>query len=411
MPQNFSENHAKQFVVLVGGRGTRLGNLTATTPKPLMQITDNEVFLDFLLRNVARQGFDEILLLAGHLGDAVYNRYHGAVFGTAKVAVLIEPHPMGTGGALNFARDHLHDSFLVANGDTLFDINFRALDQLRQASSDFAAVIALRCVPDVRRFGSVTLDGQTVVGFNEKCDLPEAVEGVINGGIYALDRTVLDFLPEGPSSIENDLFPLLAKAGKLGGIASHGYFLDIGLPETLAIAKQDLPYQRRPAMFLDRDGVINIDSGYVGRIEDFIWVDGAKETIRRANDSGFAVIVVTNQAGVARGFYSEGDVEALHRYIQLQLFNFGAFIDAFYYCPYHADAVTDHYRHANHPDRKPNPGMIQRAIGEHKLSPDQSILIGDQATDIQAAGAVGIRGYLFQGGNLEEFIASIWPDK
>jgi D-glycero-D-manno-heptose 1,7-bisphosphate phosphatase len=315
---------------------------------------------------------------------------------------MIEPEPMGTGGAFRFALDRLDETFVAANGDTLFDTNLRALDHGLQSQPDLLANLAVRHVPDSGRFGSVDVRSGRIIAFREKD--PAAGPGLINGGIYALRRNTITALPDGPSSIEADLFPRLATKGRLGALESKGYFLDIGLPDTLERARRELPALKRPALFLDRDGVINHDINYLHKVEDFRWIDGSIETIRRANDRGMAVIVVTNQAGVARGYYAETDVVELHRFIQSELKAQGAFVDAFYYCPYHGEGTVEKYRVADHPDRKPNPGMILRAANEHKLDLSRSVLIGDQPGDMAAADAAGIKGHLFPGGDLMKFV-------
>ena len=169
------------------------------------------------------------------------------------------------------------------------------------------------------------------------------------------------------------------------------------------IVRQPSTPKRRPAAFLDRDGVINVDTGYVHRPDQVEWVAGAREAVRRLNDLGYRVVVVTNQAGVAHGYYDEDTVKSLHAWMQDQLAAQGAFIDAFYYSPYHPEAKLAQYR-ANHVDRKPGPGMILRAIADLDIDKSRSFLIGDKAIDMEAARAAGIMGFLFAGGNLAAFL-------
>jgi D-glycero-D-manno-heptose 1,7-bisphosphate phosphatase len=154
------------------------------------------------------------------------------------------------------------------------------------------------------------------------------------------------------------------------------------------------------AAFFDRDGVLNIDKGYVHRSEDVEWQAGAAEAIAAANAAGLMVVVVTNQSGVARGLYGEAEVEALHAWMSDQLARQGARIDRFYYCPYHEAAVVEPYRVADHPDRKPNPGMLLRAIEELGLDPAASFIIGDKPSDLEAGAGAGVAAYLFEGGDL-----------
>src|SRR5207237_9096752 len=132
---------------------------------------------------------------------------------------------------------------------------------------------------------------------------------------------------------------------------------------------------------------------YTSRPEALLWQPGAIAAIRRCNDSGRLAIVVTNQSGVARGYYTEADVHAFHAQMQTELGRHGAHIDAFYFCPYHGDGVLPEFTHADHPDRKPNPGMLRRALLEWPIDPERSFLVGDTDGDIAAAQAAGLTGW------------------
>jgi len=158
------------------------------------------------------------------------------------------------------------------------------------------------------------------------------------------------------------------------------------------------------AVIFDRDGVLNIDHGYVGQVDRLEWIDGAKTALRRLNEAGVKVLVATNQSGVARGYFDEAAVDAVHRAMQADLAALGARIDAFYVCPFHEDAANPAYAHPNHPDRKPNPGMVLKALADWRLDPARVILIGDKDSDMEAAAGGGVAGALFPGGNLERFL-------
>lgn len=159
----------------------------------------------------------------------------------------------------------------------------------------------------------------------------------------------------------------------------------------------------RPALFLDRDGVLNEDREYVSRWEDFRWIPGAREAVAAFNRAGWLVIVVTNQSGIGRGYYSEADMHALHDRMSQDLAAAGARVDAIYWAPHHPDASVEAYRHPNPPDRKPNPGMILRALQEWPIDPARSILVGDKPSDLEAALRAGVHGVLFTGGDLMAF--------
>jgi D-glycero-D-manno-heptose 1,7-bisphosphate phosphatase len=167
----------------------------------------------------------------------------------------------------------------------------------------------------------------------------------------------------------------------------------------------------RAAVFLDRDGVLNVDHGYVGELERLEWVSGARKVVAALNRAGTLAIVVTNQSGVARGMFDLAAVEALHARMQADLAAEDAWIDAFYVCPFHADASVDVYRHPDHFDRKPNPGMILRAISDWDVDPARALMIGDSDRDLEAARRAGVAGVRFGGGDLAEFLAGVATPK
>ncbi|MBD3837596.1 HAD family hydrolase [Brevundimonas sp.] len=159
-----------------------------------------------------------------------------------------------------------------------------------------------------------------------------------------------------------------------------------------------------PGAFLDRDGVLIEDSGYPHRDEDLKLIPGAAAAVRRLNAAGYLTVIVTNQSGVARGLFDEDRMHAFNALLLQRLADDGARIDAVYACPFHADAKVERYRHPDHPDRKPNPGMILRAVAEHGIDPARSILIGDRDSDMEAARRAGVEGLLFEGGDLDAFV-------
>ncbi|HWE99650.1 MAG TPA: HAD family hydrolase [Caulobacteraceae bacterium] len=160
----------------------------------------------------------------------------------------------------------------------------------------------------------------------------------------------------------------------------------------------------RRAVILDRDGVLNHDHGYVGHADRWSWIEGARRAVRRLNDAGVLVIIATNQSGVARGFFTETDVSALHGLMEADLAAEGARVDAVYVCPFHSEATQAHYAHPDHPDRKPNPGMILRALADFHVAADQAVVIGDKESDLEAARRAGVRALKFDGGNLDAFV-------
>ena len=160
----------------------------------------------------------------------------------------------------------------------------------------------------------------------------------------------------------------------------------------------------RPALFLDRDGVLNDDRGFVHQWEDFHWIPGAREAIAAFNRAGWLVFVVTNPSGIGRGYYTEEAMHALHARMIQDLAASGGRIDAVYVCPQHPEAAVETYRHPDPPDRKPNPGMILRALAEWPVDRERSVMVGDKPADLEAALRAGVRGLLFSGGDLARFL-------
>ncbi len=167
------------------------------------------------------------------------------------------------------------------------------------------------------------------------------------------------------------------------------------------------PPSLRRAAFFDRDGVLNVDRGYVGRWEQFAWIDGARQVLAAYQSAGWALVVVTNQSGIGRGLYLEAEMEDLHARMAADLRADGVRLDGVYHAPHHPEAAEARWRHPDHPDRKPNPGMLLRAAADLGLDLSASILIGDKPGDMEAARRAGVRGYLFPGGDLRAFVAAL----
>jgi len=162
---------------------------------------------------------------------------------------------------------------------------------------------------------------------------------------------------------------------------------------------------RRFAVIFDRDGVLNVDTGYAFDTARLEWMPGARAAVARVNRAGAVAVITTNQSGIGRGYYTEDQMNAFHAEMLRQLAAEGGRIDRIYFAPHHEDAPEARYRVANHPDRKPNPGMLLKALADFAVAPSDAIMIGDKESDMEAARRAGVAGFLYRDGDLDAFVA------
>jgi D,D-heptose 1,7-bisphosphate phosphatase len=393
-------------IVLAGGFGTRLRELIPNLPKPMAPVAGRP-FLEYVLDRLIVGGVREITLSVGYQAKIIMDHF-GYAYRNASVDYAVETEPLGTGGAIAYALQVKGDApVLVLNGDTFLDINYGELiGWYEQAPSKVAMV--LREVPDVSRYGSVLATGELVTGFMEKGNMGL---GMINAGVYIIQPEVFKkFKLAGRFSLEDELLQRYCVALTPRAYKTGAYFIDIGIPDDYERAQIELPkVVSRPAVFFDRDGVLNHDNGYTHRIEDFRWTDGARAAIKMLNDRGWLVFVVTNQAGVARGYYDEVAVHTLHTWMQEDLARIGAHIDDFRYCPHHPEGTVERYS-IFCGCRKPAPGMIASLLNEWSIDIKSSILIGDKSSDLKAASVAKIAAIKYKGDDLHDILLNYLND-
>ena len=375
------------IVILAGGFGTRLQSVVKDVPKPMADI-DGTPFLELLIREVLFCDPERIVLCVSYLKDVI-KKHFGDNFLGVPVLYSEESEPLGTGGAIKQAFDLFDlDEAVVLNGDTYVQTDYLAF--IEKSANEKLAVV-LKQVDNANRYGRVRVENGRIVSLLEKS--PEPTAGLINAGIYKIRRDLFDTARPENFSFEKDV--LEPEIGKLKPlyVQADDYFIDIGVPESYAQAQRELKQvifgkPSKKALFLDRDGVINEDKHHLHKIEDCEFMDGIFDLCRDYRDKGFEIVVVTNQAGIAKGVYTEDDYFKLRDFIHAEFVRNGCPISAEYFCPYHPDG-NDKYRRSSF-YRKPNAGMILRAAKELNIDLKQSVLIGDAETDISAAKTAGV---------------------
>lgn len=223
-------------LLLVGGMGTRLRSVIASVPKPLAQV-GGTYFLDLLVEQLRNQGFQNLVMCTGYLSEQIESGFGTGSARGVRIEYSREPSPMGTGGAVKLAESLLEggDDFLVMNGDSFIEVDLQRLIAFHRAHHAIATLAVSR-VENSARYGTVHVDQSgRVIGFLEKTGKPEP--GIINAGVYVFGRALLDYIPQGPGSLEKDVFPQLLSRGVFA-LEQPGMFIDIGTPEDYAMAQQ-----------------------------------------------------------------------------------------------------------------------------------------------------------------------------
>lgn len=363
-------------VILCGGYGSRLAQYTKKTPKPLLEVA-GKPFLFYLINNLTRFGFKRILLLT-HYKKELFFEFKKKHFKSFPIKIINEKIKLGTGGSLVAARDNLDDEFFLFNGDTYFDINILDLKLHQQNKQLITAACTYKKISkySIQKY----LRKSKIINLKKN---RKNKKNLVFGGIYFIKKKLLANYKVKALDLDKDIiFPLVKK--KLVNIKTYkkNIFFDIGdsVKDYISSSKKITEVTNKPCCFLDRDGVLNIDTGYVYKINNFKWKRNIFKAIKFLNDNNYYVIVITNQAGIAHGYFKEQDVENLHNYINAKLFEKGAHIDKFYYCPFHEQAkILKYKKKTNY--RKPGNGMLLQALRDFKIKKNQSFFIGDQKSD------------------------------
>ena len=385
----------REAVVLAGGFGTRLAHVVSDVCKPMAPVAGRP-FLRFIMDQLAAVGVERVVVADGYRREQIES-FFGGFYRGMDVVYSPEDAPLLTGGAVKRALGKCEgDWVFVMNGDTWLDVDFAAMEEgAACAPDDVAAVVAVKRMRDFERYGTVDVSpGGVLTAFHEK---RPCAEGLINAGVYLVRKDALVSMPE-KFSLESDFFEGVVAEGALRAVECGGGFIDIGVPEDYELAQTMLaPLARgwRLALF-DRDGTINVDTGHLHEPEKLELITSTVEAMARyASDPEYKVVVVTNQAGIAKGLYTEADMRRLHRYMETELEKRGARVDAWYFCPHHPDYTGPCGC------RKPAPGMLLAVLRDFDAKSEGCVMYGDSKKDFLAARAAGIKFQYVKGSNCE----------
>jgi histidinol-phosphate phosphatase family protein len=388
-----------QVVIMAGGRGTRLGDLARSTPKPLIEIggTPN---IEHQIGLAKKHGFTKALLLVSHMADAIRDYFgHGERYGI-KIAYSIENPPLGTAGALLAAADLLDKQFLLLYGDVFVDCDLtRIVDEHIRHDPVLTMVTHPNDHPHDSDIVETDATGRIVTMHAKGRPDDLWVPNNVNSGVAVLNRAILSVIRPGQYlDLASQVYPRNLDLN-MRAYRSSEYFKDFGAPERLADIRADFVSGRidsfrrpRPTVFLDRDGVINKLLDHLHHPDQLELIPGAAHAIQRLNRAGHLVIVVTNQPVVARGDCTVETLRIIHNKMETLLGREGAWVDAIYYCPHHPDggfAGEVAELKIDCDCRKPKTGLYEQATRDWSIAMGESWVVGDSFRDILSGKRMG----------------------
>ncbi|MFT3751976.1 MAG: HAD-IIIA family hydrolase [Paludibacter sp.] len=394
-----------KIVIIAGGQGTRIASIANEIPKAMIPIAGKPI-IEYQVELAKRYGYKEFIFIIGYLGDQIETYFQdGSQWGVA-ISYYKETQPLGTAGALAYLTEDLTEEFFVFYGDTVMDID---MDRMLQFHKTRNSVATLFIHPNDHPYDSdiVEIDehGKVKNIHNKPHPVGFLSKNLVNAALFIFSPAVLQQIEKGVKAhIESQILPKCMNLGfNLYGYVSPEYIKDMGTPDRYhavcanvtsgKVARLNLQYQR-PAVFLDRDGVIIKEINLLDDVNKLELVVGADEAIRHINKKGYLAIVVTNQPVIARNLCTIEELEHIHAKMETMLGEKRAYIDALYYCPHHPDGGYPEERKEYKIKcacRKPAPGMLLQAAKDWNIDMANSIMIGDRDSDVLAGENAGLK--------------------
>jgi D,D-heptose 1,7-bisphosphate phosphatase len=372
------------LVILAGGKGTRIAKYTKKTPKPLVKIGKLK-FLDYLLNQVCKYNFDHIYILCGYKSYLIKRKYHNREKNFVKIKCIIENKPLGTAGSLYQLKNLISKNFVVMNGDSYLEFDFNKI-----INSKIKNKVQILCVKNNNNY----LSNKKLVNLNlVKNNFVKISEypKFMNAGIYKFDYNIFNYIKKKKYlSLEESVIPALIKDNKIKAIKCDNFFIDIGTKKNLFLSRKVFPfYFSKPAIFLDRDGTINLDKGYTHNIKDLKFIMKTIKFLKKVKKK-YYLFIVTNQAGIAKNIFSLKKFVKFQKYFKIKLHKKKILIDDVQFCLFHPDAKIKKYcKDSGY--RKPGILMMKKLSKQWYIDKKNSFFIGDSAVDEKCASDFGIK--------------------
>ena len=404
-------------LIQAGGAGTRLKELTGDLPKPMVPIAGKPI-LQWQVESLVRSGVEHIIMVCPKNSTAIQDHFKdGSAFG-AKIRYLVEEVPLGTGGALYYAAKMIKEDFFLLFGDLMLDVDFQRFLKFHKKSQ---AIITTFAHPNSHPYDSDVLVRDAwnkVIHILSKKEPREGYyENLTNAGLYVVSKSLLDTFRDMEEPMKMDFEKdLLAPSIYSDGVycyRSSEYVKDCGTPDRYASVNRDTETgvvksrnlgNPQKAIFLDRDGVINVFEDFVTSPDQFILKDDAAKALRCINESRYLAICITNQPVVARGETDLATLKEIHNKMEVLLGEGGAYLNDLYFCPHHPDKGFEGEVPELKIDcecRKPKIGMLLQAKKDYNIDLSKSWFVGDTHQDVQTGINAGCRTILVTTGDPE----------
>ena len=386
--------------ILAGGRGTRIGGLYPGIPKPMIPVCGKPI-LQWQVESLSAQGISGITLIVGYKSDAIKQHFGDGKSLGAQIDYIAEDEPLGTGGALPLLP---REDTLILFGDVYCDVDFsRFMAFHREAKAEITLFVHPNSHPHDSDIVVIDSENRVIAWKSKKDKQRGELRNLVNAGLYVFSGGALPVGETVKRDLDHDLIIPRLGGGKVYAYRSTEYVKDMGTPERLRSVEFDIDSgaaaarslrSRQRAVFIDRDGTLNEENGFIASPEQLRLIPGTAEAIRTLNKSPYLVICITNQPVIARGDVSFDDLDAIHARLDTLLGGAGAYLDDLLFCPHHPDKGYEgevrKYKTVCE-CRKPKPGMLFEAAKRYNIDLSRSYMIGDSTADIAAGQAAGCK--------------------